>query len=114
MDERVSQLYEGLCSLHLPVVVLERDRSPRRGRLTLAGMGCYAAMLGVTLSRNVTINQRLLELGPGEQEEFRALRARWDRLHAIRNLLNLTGLGLTVAGALPPARRPGWWMRLRG
>jgi hypothetical protein len=65
-------------------------------------MLCFAAMLLVTLSRNVPINRRLLELPPHEAsyEEFLELRRRWDRLHTVRNLLNVAGFSLSCLGAL--------------
>jgi uncharacterized membrane protein len=64
----------------LPLIALEPDRSSRRSLLTAGGTACYAAMLAVTLTRNVPLNNRLLELTPGDSQEFQALRARWDRL----------------------------------
>lgn len=90
----------------LPVLALERPSVSLRFLLTAAGMGCYAAMLAVTLSRNVPINNRLLELSPqaGSHDEFGELRARWDRLHTTRNLLNLTGLACTALAALTSTR----------
>ena len=64
----------------LPVLALEPPRESRRSALTLAGMGCYAAMLGITLTQNVPINDRVLALDPqtAPDEEFRQLRARWS------------------------------------
>ena len=86
----------------LPVIALEPQRASRRALLTVAGMGCYAAMLAVTLTRNVPINARLLELDPRTTpyEEFQELRGRWERLHTARNLLNITGLTLTALAAV--------------
>jgi hypothetical protein len=65
-------------------------------------MVCFAAMLLVTLARNIPINRRLLELPPHEAsyEEFLELRRRWDRLHTVRNLLNVAGFSLSCLGAL--------------
>ena len=37
-------------------------------------------------------------------EEFRELRERWDRLHAVRNVLNIAGLVLACLGALSEPR----------
>ncbi len=34
------------------------------------------------------------------QERLAELRVKWDRLHTARNVLNLAGFGLTVAGAV--------------
>ncbi|MBA3749125.1 MAG: DUF1772 domain-containing protein [Solirubrobacterales bacterium] len=85
----------------LPVLALEPERTSRRSVLTAMGLACYAAMLAVTLTRNVPLNNRLLELSEDTPDhEFRELRARWDRLHTARNLLNITGLTCTGLAAL--------------
>ena len=86
----------------LPVLVLNRDRASASFRFSLGGLLCYAAMLAVTLTRNVPINQRLLELPADETSaaEFQDLRAEWDRLHTARNLLNFGGLTLTILATL--------------
>ncbi len=84
------------------VLSLIRDRKSAAFRFTFAGMVCFAAMLLVTLIGNVPINRRLLELPPQEEsyEEFLELRRRWDRLHAVRNLLNIAELSFSCLGAL--------------
>ena len=84
-----------------PVLALARDRRSAGWRCTLAGMLCYLAMLGVTFGGNMPINRRTLEVSPeAPPADWLALRARWDRWHALRNALNLAGLGFLVAGAL--------------
>jgi uncharacterized membrane protein len=87
-----------------PVLALARDRGSWPLRFSFAGMLCYVAMLAITLTRNVPINRRLLALLPDStsREEFLELRARWDRLHTARNLLNMAGFALAVLGALSP------------
>ena len=64
-------------------------------------------MLAITLTRNLPINARIEDLPTEESslEEFQELRKRWDRLHAIRNVLNVTGLVFAALGALSPADR---------
>ncbi len=86
----------------LPVLALQRRPGTPAFRFTLAGMACFAAMLGVTATRNLPINARIEALPTEESslEEFRELRERWDRLHAARNVLNVAGLALTCLGAL--------------
>lgn len=86
----------------LPVLALVRDRRSPAFRFTLAGMLCFAAMLGVTLTRNLPINKRIeaLPATEGSYHEFRELRERWDRLHTARNLLNITGLACASLGVL--------------
>ncbi len=95
---------QAMIASFLPVLALQRDRTSPAFRFALAGAACFAAMLAVTATRNLPINSRIVEM-PAEEAsvaEFRALRARWDRLHAARNLLNVTGLVLTCLGALSP------------
>jgi uncharacterized membrane protein len=89
-----------------PVLALTRDRESSSFRFSFAGMLCYVTMLAVTLTGNVPINRRLLELLPDStpREEFLELRARWDRLHTARNLLNMVGFALSVLGALSSPR----------
>jgi uncharacterized membrane protein len=84
------------------VLSLTQDRRSAAFRFTFAGMICFAAMLLVTLTGNVPINRRLLELPAQEEsyEEFLELRKRWDRLHTVRNLLNIAGLIFSCLGAL--------------
>lgn len=86
----------------ISVLSLTPDRKSAGFRFTFAGMLCFAVMLLVTLTGNVPINRRLLELSPqgARYEEFLELRRRWDRLHTIRNLLNMAGFGFSCLGAL--------------
>ncbi len=79
-----------------------RDGASLEGRLTRAATGCYTAMLAITLIGNVPLNKELVALpdDPTGHAKLAELRSRWDRLHTARNLLNLAGFGLTVAGAL--------------
>ena len=85
---------------YLPVLALEPRRASRRSLLALAGLGCHGAMLAITLTRNLPINERLLALdaGAAPYEEFQELRARWERLHTVRNVLNVTALTVTALG----------------
>ena len=87
----------------VPVLSLGRDR--RSFRFTLAGMLCYLAMLAVTFAGNMPANRLTLELDPRtvSRDEFLALRRRWDTFHAVRNLLNATGLLFAILGALSDA-----------
>ena len=75
-------------------------------RSTLLGAACFAGMLASTRIGNVPINERVLEMDPGrDQEEFAVLRRRWDRLHKLRVALNAAGLAFLVSGALAEDRR---------
>jgi len=84
----------------LPVLALIRD--PSAFRFTLAGMLCFTGMIVSTLRGNMPINNRTLELSPEETppEKWRQLRQRWDRLHTLRVILNVTGLSLLYLGTL--------------
>jgi hypothetical protein len=87
----------------VPVLSLLSDRRSFSFLFGLAGMLCYATMLAITLTGNIPINRRTLELDPDtttSREEFLELRARWDRLHTTRNGLNLTGFGLAILRVL--------------
>ncbi len=90
----------------VPPLSLTRDR--RSFRFALAGMLCYLAMLAVTFAGNMPANRRTLDLDPRSvsRDEFLSLRRRWDRFHAVRNLLNAAGLVFAILGALRDAE-PG-------
>ena len=95
-------LMTGALVSFVPVLSLVSDRRSSSFLFGLAGMVCYATMLAITLTGNVPINRRTLELDPDttSREEFLELRARWDRLHTARNVLNLAGFGLAILGVL--------------
>ncbi len=61
----------------------------------------------ITLTLDVPINRTLLGLSdhPDSHPEFARLRTRWDRLHAVRNLLDLSGLALAITGAIRQQQR---------
>ena len=86
-----------------PVLARIPNRRSAAFRLTLAGMLCFLAMLGVTFGGNMPINRQVLQLSPDRPPtNWHALRSRWDRLHTLRNLLNMAGLSCLVLGALAP------------
>ena len=86
----------------LPALALARRKGAPALRFTLAGTFCFVAMLVSTVRGNVPINNRTLELSPEETppEEWRELRERWDRLHAMRVVLNVAGLSLLLLGTI--------------
>lgn len=96
----------GAIASFLPVLWLTRRQRPAPFLVSAGGMTCFVGMLAVTLIGNVPINKTLLGLDPATTPEpaFDDLRARWTRLHLVRNALNISGLALTVAAAL---YRPG-------
>ena len=79
-----------------------RDGACLAGRLTRAATACYATMLAITLIGNIPLNKELVALPdePAGHARLAELRDKWDRLHTARNVLNIAGFGLTVAGAL--------------
>jgi uncharacterized membrane protein len=80
-------------------VLFSRGRTG--GRSTLLGAACFVGMLASTRMGNVPINNRILEMDPGkDQQEFAQLRKRWDRLHTLRVALTVAGLVSLTAGAL--------------
>ncbi len=95
-------LMTGALVSFVPVLSLSSDRRSLSFLFGLVAMLCYATMLAITITGNIPINRRTLELDPdtASREEFHELRARWDRLHTARNVLNLTGFGLTIIGVL--------------
>ncbi|HEY3210329.1 MAG TPA: DUF1772 domain-containing protein [Actinomycetota bacterium] len=69
--------------------------------LTVVGVACLAAMLGVTLTGNVPINDRVLELRPDTPvETWRSLRRRWNRLHSVRMVLDVAALTLFILAVM--------------
>jgi len=95
------------------VLALLFSRGKAGFRSTLFGTACFVGMLASTRVGNVPINDRVLEMDPErDQEEFARLRERWDRLHTLRVVLNVAGLGVLVAGALSDdqqsSRSIGW------
>lgn len=88
----------------LPVLALSRGREPAGFRFALAGMACFLGMLGSTLSGNVPINRRTLEVSPdAPPADWPEMRARWDRLHTLRVILTVAGLSLLLLGAFVPS-----------
>ncbi len=89
----------------LPILISIRDRQSFGFRSTLAGVACYAAMVAVTVRRQLPINAQILAFSPqSPPEEFRALRRRWDRGHTLRVALDLAGLICFCLGALARPR----------
>ncbi len=105
MYRRYGRIMPVLMTATLAAAGLTSARLPRPSaayRVSLGSTACYAAMLAITLTRNVPINRELLALPdtPDGHAELARLRARWDRLHTARNILNLVGLVLAIRGAV--------------
>jgi hypothetical protein len=74
----------------------------RKRTLIGAGTTAYALMLALTLAGNVPINARTLrwDVTADDPSDWRQLRRRWDRLHALRIGLDLGGLATLAAASL--------------
>jgi hypothetical protein len=86
----------------VPVLSLAKDRRSPSYFFTLMGMLCYTSMLAVTVAGNMPVNRRMLEMDSGtvSGEVLIELRRRWDRFHAVRNILNFLGFTSALMGAL--------------
>jgi hypothetical protein len=86
----------------VPVLSLAKDRRSPSYIATLVGMLCYASMLAITFAGNMPVNRRMLEMDTDSisGEELTGLRRRWDRFHAVRNVLNFLGFASALLGAL--------------
>jgi uncharacterized membrane protein len=74
-----------------PVIGVSRVGEQRRW--ARAGLSCYLGMLGVTLVGNIPLNRQTLRASPQLPErEWQELRSSWNRLHAVRVLLDVAGL----------------------
>ena len=84
----------------VPVLSLAKDRRSTSYISTLVGMLCYASMLAVTFAGNMPVNRRMLEMDTDSVsgEELVGLRRRWDRFHAVRNVLNFLGFASALLG----------------
>jgi uncharacterized membrane protein len=106
-EQEVTRRYAAIMPLWMSSVivscapVLALSRRTAAFLPTLVGTACFVGMLASTLTGNVPINDRVLELSPErDQEEFVELRERWDRLHTLRVVLNVAGLAFLCLGAL--------------
>ncbi len=81
------------------VLVLLPAGEPAAFRLTLAGTTCFAVMLAITLVGNMPLNAATLRATADIPEgDWRRLRRRWDALHSVRILLDVSGYLLLVVG----------------
>jgi hypothetical protein len=106
-EQEVTRRYGAIMPLWMSSVVVScgavaaLSRGTRAFLPTLLGAACFSGMRASTLTGNVPINDRVLELSPeADGEEFVGLRDRWDRLHTLRVALVITGFALLCVGAL--------------
>lgn len=91
----------GLLSL-LPVLfLLFQQKRMAAFYLTLCGLACFVAVLGITLTVNVPIDNQIthwtIETLP---QNWEMIRDRWEFHHALRTLASVVGLGFVVIAAL--------------
>ncbi len=66
--------------------------------LSLVGLLCYLADMGITLRGNVPINQRVQSWdADAPPDDWQVHRDRWQRLHSRRTLFAVTGFALVLA-----------------
>ena len=76
------------------------NHAPER-RLLLAASSSYAVMLAITLAGNVPLNVQTLRFAEaGSEEDWRRLRGRWNRFHAVRVALDSAGFACAALAAL--------------
>jgi uncharacterized membrane protein len=64
----------------------------------LAAAAALGAMLAITLTRNVPLNRRTLAFPPdGDERAWSAIRRPWERLHALRVVLDVAAFACLVA-----------------
>jgi uncharacterized membrane protein len=64
----------------------------------LAAAVALGAMLAITLTRNVPLNRRTVEFPPeGDERAWAEIRRPWERLHAIRVVLDIGAFACLVA-----------------
>jgi uncharacterized membrane protein len=64
----------------------------------LAAALALGAMLALTLTRNVPLNERTVAFPPdGDEPAWEAIRRPWERLHALRVVLDLAAFACLVA-----------------
>jgi anthrone oxygenase-like protein len=91
-------------------VLLFRARSRAAGWLSLVGLLCLVAVIVVTLSVEVPIdNQVNVWTVPTLPSDWRDIRARWSDFHTLRTFLSLAAVAAAVGAALSSraTTRPG-------
>jgi uncharacterized membrane protein len=67
------------------------------GELAIAGSICYAAVLAISLSTNVPINNRVARWSvQSPPDDWALIRARWIRFHIVRTLFSLPALACYI------------------
>ena len=90
----------GVLGLVVAVVLFVR-RSTAAGWLAVASVLLLGAVIAVTLSVNVPIDNQIKTWTPATlPADWQAIRARWADFHTLRTFLSLAGLAAAVAAAL--------------
>ena len=91
------------------LTVLSAGLSSAPGQLAVAGFLCYAAVIAISLSTGVRMNQLIagwsIESPP---DDWALIRARWIRFHILRTLFSVPGLACYLLSCLleGPLTRP--------
>ena len=103
ITRRYGYVMPGLISVTIASGVRAADTASgvRERRLLLAATFSYAVMLAITLLGNVPLNAQTLRFAEADgEDEWRRIRGRWDRLHAVRVALDTAGFTCAALAAL--------------
>jgi uncharacterized membrane protein len=71
------------------------------GELAIAGSVCYVALLVISLSTNVPINNQVARWSvQGPPADWTRIRASWVRFHVVRTLISLPALACYILACL--------------
>jgi uncharacterized membrane protein len=85
----------------IAVAILSRGVHSLSGELAIAGSACYAAVLAISLSTNVPINNQVARWSvQSPPDDWTLVRASWVRFHILRTLFSLPALACCILACL--------------
>jgi uncharacterized membrane protein len=85
----------------IALAILSQGTHSLSGELAIAGSVCYVAVLAISLSTNVRINNQIARWSvQSPPDDWAPVRARWIRFHILRTLFSLPGLAFYVLACL--------------
>jgi len=85
----------------IAVAILSRGVHSLSGELAIAGSVCYAAVLAISLSTNVPINNQVARWSvQSPPDDWTLVRASWVRFHILRTLFSLPALACCILACL--------------
>jgi uncharacterized membrane protein len=85
----------------IAVAILSRGVPSLSGELAIAGSVCYAAVLAISLSTNVPINNQVARWSvQSPPDDWTLVRASWVRFHILRTLFSLPALACCILACL--------------